>query len=80
MIPLIQIQHKPKNKNYQSKYQFLFLSVIIMKKTMINIVLFSYRNVKQDNRFVFLCAYENAEAFLSVELQIFFSSAERRIA
>ncbi|CAF1245691.1 unnamed protein product [Adineta steineri] len=37
-------------------------------------------NVKRDNRSVFLYAYENAEAFLSVELQIFFSSAERRIA
>ncbi|CAF5136927.1 unnamed protein product, partial [Rotaria magnacalcarata] len=37
-------------------------------------------NVKRDNRSVFLYAYENAEAFLSVELQIFFSSAERRTA
>ncbi|CAF1521899.1 unnamed protein product [Adineta ricciae] len=37
-------------------------------------------NVKRDNRSVFLYAYENAEAFLSVELQIFFSSVERRIA
>jgi hypothetical protein len=39
-----------------------------------------FRNVKRDNRSVFLYAYENAEAFLSVELQIFFSSAERRTA
>ena len=39
-----------------------------------------FRNVKRDNRSVFLYAYENAEAFLSVELQIFFSSVERRIA
>ncbi|CAF1115567.1 unnamed protein product [Rotaria sordida] len=37
-------------------------------------------NVKRDNRSVFLYAYENAEAFLSVELQIFFASAERRTA
>ncbi|UJR22105.1 hypothetical protein I4U23_025170 [Adineta vaga] len=37
-------------------------------------------NVKRDNRSVFLYAYENSEAFLSVELQIFFSSAERRTA
>jgi hypothetical protein len=41
---------------------------------------FYFRNVKRDNRSVFLYAYENAEAFLSVELQIFFSSGERRTA
>jgi hypothetical protein len=39
-----------------------------------------FRDVKRDNRSVFLYAYENTEAFLSLELQVFFSSAERRVA
>ena len=47
---------------------------------MLQINFLFFRNVKRDNRSVFLYAYENAEAFLSVELQIFFSSAERRTA
>ncbi|CAF4099468.1 unnamed protein product, partial [Rotaria sp. Silwood2] len=37
-------------------------------------------NVKRDNRSIFLYAYENSETFSSVELQIYFSSAERRTA
>ena len=40
----------------------------------------SSSDVKRDNRSVFLYAYENTESFLSAEIQIFFSSAERRIA
>jgi hypothetical protein len=39
-----------------------------------------YRDVKRDNRSTFLYAYENSETFSSVELQIYFSSAERRTA
>jgi hypothetical protein len=39
-----------------------------------------YRNVKRDDRSIFLYAYENSETFSSVELQIYFSSAERRTA
>jgi hypothetical protein len=46
----------------------------------ISFFVLDFSNVKRDNRSVFLYAYENAEAFLSVELQIFFSSAERRTA
>lgn len=49
-------------------------------KNLFKFVFFLCRNVKRDNRSVFLYAYENAEAFLSVEFQIFFSSAERRTA
>lgn len=41
---------------------------------------FIFSDVKRDNRSVFLYAYDNAEAFLSTEIQIFFSSSERRIA
>ncbi|CAF0940704.1 unnamed protein product, partial [Didymodactylos carnosus] len=37
-------------------------------------------NVKRDARSVFLHAYENVETFSSLELQIYFSSAERRTA
>ncbi|CAF5220818.1 unnamed protein product, partial [Rotaria magnacalcarata] len=37
-------------------------------------------NVKRDNRSIFLYAYENSATFSSVELQIYFASAERRTA
>jgi len=43
-------------------------------------VFFSSRNVKRDDRSIYLYAYENSDIFSSVELQIYFSSAERRIA
>ncbi|CAF4453882.1 unnamed protein product, partial [Adineta steineri] len=36
--------------------------------------------VKYDNRSIFLYAYENSETFSSVEVQIYFASAERRTA
>jgi len=40
----------------------------------------SITDVKRDNRSVFLYAHENAESFVSVEVQIFFSSPQRRTA
>ncbi|CAF1581908.1 unnamed protein product [Adineta steineri] len=40
----------------------------------------SILNVKYDNRSIFLYAYENSETFSSVEVQIYFASAERRTA
>jgi hypothetical protein len=40
----------------------------------------SITNVKRDNRSIFLYASENSETFSPVELQIYFSSAERRTA
>ncbi|CAM4943397.1 unnamed protein product, partial [Rotaria socialis] len=63
-----------KNVYVESHLQLNFHTVHLKKDN------YKQINVKQDNRFVFLCAYENTEAFFSVELQIFFSSAERRIA
>lgn len=40
----------------------------------------SITNVKRDDRSIYLYAYENSDIFSSVELQIYFSSAERRTA
>ncbi|UJR26998.1 hypothetical protein I4U23_008305 [Adineta vaga] len=37
-------------------------------------------NVKPDDRGIFLFAYENSEPFSSVEMQLYFASAERRTA